>query len=357
MIWLIHFLVVNIFLLVSVISKRKNFFIYGMLIYSIFTFGQRWMTGEDFPGYLLYYLINFQGPEIGYFALQYFFISNNFYFGILIFLIYSITIINVFYFIKKINKNVVLLIYLFMFVEMYFMQMSQIRQFVAVSFFINAYYFLFNKKYFKFLISYSLAASFHFSVLLLLPFLFIKIKLKRRTLFYALLVFCILPFINIKFIIDIFNINFYSNYLDSAYDTGLSIFHYIKYYIILGIAILYMYNIEKNKLDKMDSMIINGFMLYILFYGLSFQYAPVMRMSYYFKIFELVYLTYYISSLKYFAEYFVKRLVVIVILIFYVSIAVLDPYNITRYEIRFLQLYEDKTTDELKYEIEKFYWE
>ncbi|AJD92252.1 hypothetical protein JMA_29350 [Jeotgalibacillus malaysiensis] len=357
MIWVIHFIVVHILLLISINIKNKKFFIVSTFIYSLFTFGQRWMTGEDFPGYLLYYIIGFKGPEFGYFSLQDFFADRNLYFGLLIFLIYFITLFNNYKFISKTTANTTLLIYLYMFVELYFMQMSQIRQFIAVSFFINAYFYFYHKNMIKGVIYILISITFHFSVLLVIPLLFIKFKLSKKFVFYTLLTFVLLPLINIKFFINIIGIDMYSNYIESVYDTGLSIFHYFRYYLILSIAILFVYKLRGSITSKTDQMMIYGMLFYILFYGLSFNYAPVLRISYYFKIFEITFIVYYINNLYLNSYKFIKSLVIAVFLIFYLAIAYIDPYNITRYDFEPLKLYQDKSYMELRWEIEKFYYE
>lgn len=357
MIWIIHFITINILLYISKRKKDDSFFIKSTFIYSIFVFGQRWMTGEDFPGYLLYYISGFTGKEVGYFALQNLFTSMDLYFGLFIFLIYSITVFNNYKFIKRINKNTVFMIYLYMFVELFFMQMSQIRQFIAVSFFIHSYFFAFERKYFRSILNLIIAISFHFSAVLIAPILFIRMKLSKKLMFYFVISCCILPLINIKVIFNLGFINMYSHYIGSVYDTGLSFFHYVRYYGIIFIILIYIYNIKICVSSKMDKMILNGLLFYLIFYGLSFQFAPMMRVSYYLKVFEFVFIGYYLKDIKNFSPKLVKGTVVSMFLLFYVSIALIDPYNITRYDFKPLQLRENRSDSELRMEIYNFYYD
>ncbi|AKL93663.1 EpsG family protein [Clostridium aceticum] len=357
MIWIIHFTIINILLYVSKRKKDDGFFIKSTFFYSIFVFGQRWMTGEDFPGYLLYYISGFTGKEIGYFALQNLFANKNLYFGLFIFLIYTITVFNNFKFIKRINKNTVFMIYLYMFLELYFMQMSQIRQFIAVSFFIHSYYFIFQRMYCRSLINLIIAISFHFSAVIIIPILFIRMKLSKKTMFYFVILCCALPLVNIKVLFNLGILNTYSHYIGSVYDTGLSFFHFIRYYAILFIILLYIYNIKIDVSSRIDRMILNGVLFYLVLYGLSFQFAPMMRVSYYLKIFEFIFIGYYIKDIKHFSPKLVKGTIVSMFLLFYLSIAIIDPYNITRYEFRPLQLRENRTDSELRMEIHNFYYD
>lgn len=355
MIWIIHFLVINILLIIARINKNDNIFIKSTFIYSIFVFGQRWMTGEDFPGYLLYYLINFKTEELGYFLLQSFFVKKELYFGNLIFILYFITLFNTFKIMNKFEKNKIWMFYLYMFGELYFVQMSQIRQFVAISFFINAYYYANKKQIVKLIVNLLLALSFHKSVLLVVPFMFIKLKPSKKNLFFILLFFLFLPLINIKFVFNIGIAKNYSHYLGSVYNTGLSIFHYVRYYMTMLIILIYVYNIKTKLNHDKDSVIITGLIIYLLFYGLSFKFAPVIRISNYFKIYEIIFLSYYMGDIYKYPFTFMRGLIISFILVLYTGIAIMDPYNITRYEFRNLRMYDNKSRIELFNEIENFY--
>lgn len=356
MIWIIHFIVINFLYIISNIFKKEKFFIISIFIYSVFTFGQRWMTGEDFPGYLLYYIYNFKVSDgLAYFALQDIFYNSNIYFGNLIFTIYFINLFNNFRFLYKFEKNRKLLFYLYMFVELYFMQMSQIRQFIAISFFINAYYFSYGRHYVKMIINLILAVCFHYSAFIVSVFLFLKPKLNRQYYLLGFLVCIILPFLNIKFLVNIGIFSKYAHYLGSAFDQNLSIYHYLKYYLILSFLIIYIININIQLFRTKDTLIFNGILIYLIFYGLSFKFAPVLRISNYFKIFELVFLIYYIKDLRKFSKNIVKSCVVGTLLVFYIAIAIIDPFNISRYKFKPLQLYQIIDIDEARSEIDNFY--
>ncbi len=356
MIWLLHFMVIHILLYFSIKKRNEKILMNGSFLYSVIIFGQRWMTGEDFPGYLLYYLLGFSGKELGYFGIQNMFRSMNLYFGLFIFLIYTVTIFNNFKFIKRINKNTIFMIYLYMFVESYFMQMSQIRQFIAISFFIHSYYFAFYKRYYKCIINLIIAYSFHFSVAFIAPILLVRMKLSKKTMFYFVLLCCVLPIINVKMLLNLGFASLYSHYIGSVYDTGLSFFHYIRYYTIIAIILMLIYNININNSVMIDRMILNGLLFYLIFYGLSFQFAPMMRVSYYLKIFEFIFIGYYIREIKNFSPKLIKGTIITLFLFFYLSIAIIDPYNISRYEFRPLKLYENRSDSELHMEISDFYY-
>ncbi|MGI2327655.1 EpsG family protein [Planococcus sp. YIM B11945] len=354
MIWLMHFIIVASLFLLSKKVGNKNFYTISIFIYITFIFGQRWMTGEDFPGYLLYYLINFQGTEYGYDLIQEFFVSNKLYFGLLVFLIYLITQINFFNLFRKFEQKD-LLIFLYCLMEIFFMEMSQIRQWLAISFFVNSFYYIYTNKKIKAIIFLLIGASFHSSILFLIPFLIFKPKLKLNIYLFMFSICLILPFINIKLFLGPFEDVFYSNYFDSVYDVKLGFSHSIRYYTILFLTLFYLYRIKIDLKRHLSYQIINGHLLYFILYGLSFYFAPFMRLSYFFKVYEIFFLIYFIPYITVINKTLIKRLVVCITLSLYLVISILDPYNITRYEFRMLQLHENKSKTELFSEIELFY--
>lgn len=354
MIWIIHIISVTMIYIITKIFKKPSAFSKLSFIYVIFVFGQRWMTGTDFPNYLDYYLLNFQKPEIGYFGLQHLFIELDLYFGLLITLILVITLYNNYKFIHFFEKNILLILYLYLISEVFFAQLSQIRQFVAISFFIISFWYSYQKKYIKSGVNILLATSFHLSAIFMIPFLFLKINKKQSFYVISLFIFLILPFIDISFILRLPIFNRYQHYLGSVYDVSLSGFHYIKYYIFIVLFLIFILNIERNHSEK-ENNIINGLFFYVLFYGLSFQFAPFLRIANYFKMYEIVFLAYYSTELKYISKKLTKTLIVILFLGIYIGTAIIDSGDIGNYQFRRLQLREDRSVTELYFEIYDFY--
>lgn len=356
-IWIIHFSAINFLLLLSILIKKDKVFIVGSLVYSIFVFGQRWMTGVDFPGYLLYYLIDFNAVEPGFYFLQNVLASNNLYFGILIFVAYALTIFNFYKLVLKTNVNVKLMIYMYSFLEIYFIQMSQIRQGIAIGFFINAFFYAYKKDHIKLILNTLLAISFHISVVAVVPFLFIRPHLTKKTYFYLLIVLIILPFFDITFLINILGIDLYANYIDSVYDVPLGVSHYLRFYISLFGSLIYIYNLKNIKKDDYFYCIANGHLVYLFLYALSFKYAPVFRLSNYLKMYEVLFFVYNLDNVKKLSKKTLTKVIAIVVIFLYSSVALLDPYDISRYEFRSLRLREEKSTDVLFSEINRFYLE
>lgn len=354
MIWIFHFVMISLLLIISKIIKKDEFFINSSFIYSLYIFGQRWMTGTDFPNYLEYTLLDFQVREPIYKMLQNFIVNNNLYFGILIFVIFAITLFNNFRFIVKIDRNVILIIYVYLLSEIFFAQLSQIRQFIAISFFINAYFNAYENKYGKSILNVLLGTGFHTSILFLVPLLFIKINVTRIKALYLLLVSAVLPLIDITLILRIPFFSRYSHYLESVYNVNLSVFHLMKFYALLLIVFIYICNLKKYRETSIDQMLLNGIVFNMLIYGLSFQFAPMIRINAFFKFFEFSFLIYYLKEIDNFSRIIKNTVVASFFLVNYLGVIYTDPYHITDYQIRHLRLREDKTVQQLWQEINDY---
>ena len=322
-----------------------------LVMFMIFFLGQRWMTGEDFPGYLLYYIINFKGFDFTFFSLQDLFIRFNLSFSFFIFSLYTLTILFLYKFINNFRYSSLIFV-VFIITELSFIILSQLKQSLAIPIFLFSFYFIFFKRYFIGLCFYLLASSVHVATLFLLPFLFLKAPIRKYTLTFILGLICFLPFINITDILPNFLYFKFAHYLDSEYNSSLSIYHYLKYYaIIILFYLLYCNTIPQSQIVM--KFLITGFLLYLVLYGLSFQFAPFMRFSYYFRIFEVItFVTFALDSSN---KRNFRFLVIPFFTISFFMIAVLDPYNITRYEFKPLSIFESKSKSQLHSEIDDFY--
>lgn len=354
MIWIFHFVVTTTLLFIAIKTKKEDFFIKTSFIYALFIFGQRWMTGTDFPNYLKYILIDRNVREPIYNLLQKMITNYNLYFGILIFIIFFITLFNNYRFIMKIDRHVVLILYLYLFSEIFFAQMSQLRQFVAISFFLNSYFYSYTKNYFKSALNILLALGFHTSAIFMIPILFIRLDLNRIKMLYFLLLSLVLPLINISRLVELPVFSRYSHYLTGIHNRDLSIFHYFKYYALLAILFIFVWYIKEYTFDKVEQIILNGLIFNMILYGLSFQIGLMIRLSFYFKLFEIVFIVYFLQELHHFSLKILKPLVITFFVGIYMGVGLTDPYNITRYEFRRLRLHEEKTEEQLYYEINTF---
>lgn len=355
MIWIFHLAIITMLLLISKKIKKQKFFFYSSFLYSIFIFGQRWMTGTDYPNYLRYYLTDFQVSEPGYYYLQKILAENNLDFGLLIFIILFITLFNNYRFILQIDKNVEIILFLYLISEIFFAQMSQIRQFIAISFFLNSFFHAYENKMFKSIGNIIIGALFHDSIIFLFPFIFIRPYINRINGLYLLVVSAVLPLIDLSPVLNLEIFSRYSGYLDSVYNVELSFFHYFRFYIIIGLFILYLWNIKTFKKNNIEKMLMNAVILYFLIYGLSFQFALFLRVSNYFKIFEIVFLVYYFDRIAHYSKPIVKTVVVGLCFGIYLGTSITDPYRISDYQFRSLRITNDITWSQYQQEANRFW--
>lgn len=355
MIWIFHLGLLTFLLLISKKMNNKRFFYSSSFIYTILIFGQRWMTGTDYPNYLRYYLTDFQVSEPGYYFLQDFLASNNLDFGILIFIILFITMFNNYRFLIKIPKYTDIIIYLYLLSELFFAQMSQIRQFIAISFFINSFFYAYENKIGRSFLNVVFGALFHNSIFFLVPFILIQPKLDRIKSLYLLLVSAVLPLVNLSPLLNLSVFSRYSSYLVSRYNVELSLFHYFRFYIIILIVFVFLWNVDRLKKNKVEKMILNAIIFYFLMYGLSFQFALFLRVSNYFKIFEIVFLVYYFDRIAHYSKPIVKTVVVGLYFGIYLGTSITDPYRISDYQFRSLRITNDITWNQYQQEANRFW--
>lgn len=329
---------------IYILSKllKKNFSII-YLFCSIFIFGQRWGSGTDFPNYLRYYLINFKREYI-YTYLQEVIIKYDLYFGLLIFSVYSITVSLFIYFINKVIKRPNDISYLFFLTESHFALTSQIRNWAAISFFLCAYYMykIKNKKILSICLI-SLGYGFHRSILYVILLLIFPIKLTKKAKSGLLIVCGIISTINFKYVFKIFQNFKYITYLDSDYNNPLSWINKMKFLLLLLLYLIYfILDKDKNK-DEEDIFIEEGAYIYLITYAISLNMGMFLRISHYFKIFELLYL---FSAIKYTKIRKLKIIPYTYILLYFIGCLITNSYNHNKYEFKMLKIYRDKPKEE-----------
>lgn len=350
MFWFFYY---TVFLYFLFLVKNYNRF-HGVLFFvMIFFLGQRWMTGEDFPGYLLYYLIDFKGVDFGFFLLQDFFKFNNFSFSLFVLFLYILTLGLTYKFIGKFEYSALIFV-LFSITELSFIQLSQLKQSLAIPLFLFSFYYFYHKKIFLGLLFIILSSSVHVASLFLIPFLFIRVPLKNKQLKFILFAICLMPLINITSFIPPSLFFKFGHYLNSDYNQSLSFFHYIKFYGVVTLF-YFLYNSNKQELLINNKIMLSGFIIYLALYSLSFQFAPFMRLSYFFRIFEVITLVNLAKNSNY--RYIFGYVVIPFYSVAFLAIGLLDPYNVSRYSFEPVSIYEQKTESQLHLEIDQFYEE
>jgi len=350
MFWVAYYSVFLTFLFLA--KKYKNIHLL-LLFIMIFFMGQRWMTGEDFPGYLLYYVSGFEGVDFTFFWFQNFFSSSGFSFSLFIFFTYAITLLLTYKFINRFQNSAFVFV-LFIITELAFIQLSQIKQSLAIPFFLFAFYFIYNKKVLLGMVFAMLASSIHVGTIFLLPFLFFRVLCRKDYLNLILFIICFLPLLDVTAFIPSALYFKFSHYLDGQYNQPLSYYHYFKLYGVI-ILFLLLYQVNTSSFLERNRFLITGFIIYLFLYSISFKFAPLMRLSYYFRIFEVLVFVNLAMGAN------LRQVFSVIVVLFYslsfLVISLVDPYNVSRYSFDFVNLYETKTEAELRFEIEQFYEE
>src|SRR5699024_7747549 len=190
---------------------------------------------------------------------------------------------------RRYSFNPCLSIFLFYSLYFYLQSFNIMRQIIAVSILLLFIPFLFDKKYFYFIICVCLASLFHTTALLALPFIFIN-RLKLNKKWWCVIVFLSFIFgVSLSsFLIDkVANLLGYIHYLeahDANKDTGL-------FMIITNIfALLFILTSSK------DSVLLKLFFVYILFYNLIAGVPYAYRLIFVFSIVQVLFLPYYIKN-------------------------------------------------------------
>lgn len=172
---------------------------------------------------------------------------------------------------------------LFIICGLYMDSMNAVRQYIAISIFIYAITFIFEKNFKNYLIWIIIASLFHSSVLIMIPVYFFcksRLTLKKRTIIFLALIL-LLPFVNQLFI-GIISKTKYSYYLTSAYGTANPTYSELIVSSILFVISSFLY--KKGKNNEKFNVYYNLTFLFLIVAILSFKVLLAYRIIMYFKI-------------------------------------------------------------------------
>jgi hypothetical protein len=181
------------------------------------------------------------------------------------------------------------------FCRFYFVHdMTQIRTGAAVGLASLALISLYRKYNYLSIATFILAITFHFSVVLLLPFfILLHFKYRFESRLPLLLILCIAGIVNLYFdsFIDIFGLNNFIRiavYFDGSYDVkAISLFS--VYFLVKVILLLYIVFFQWRSLEYFDRLVV-----YLVIVGLFFQVALMnndalaLRAAEVFSVFDLI---------------------------------------------------------------------
>lgn len=294
--YLIFIALIVLLLCLDYISKREG---YGLLtvlsVLAVILFsGLRYETGYDYLNYQYFFSdattrqLFIDGIEPGFILVTalpkllgldpawLFFVFST---AIIFFLFRGIRLYTV-------NVRIALLVFLLI-PGLFLNSFSILRQSMAMVLLLNAYFYLQDKKPLKFWLFVLLAASFHYSALLVVPFYWLSTKLSNQARWVVLIgipVSLILAQMNVLGLVVgvILGNSKFAAYMEYQ-DAGTSL---VKL-IVLNVSII-PYLIFYDRMDKMNRSLLVLLVFGLMLTNIFANVGAITRIAYYFKIFEIV---------------------------------------------------------------------
>lgn len=267
-----------------------QWFVFGIMVCVA---GFRHHVGIDYDSYVAWYVKKTRDYdfELGFLAIMNVFRELNLSYHYFFFFFSLCTLFFVFLGIKKYTNNVNLaLLFFFLIPELYLCSFNLIRQSFSVCISFYAFYFLINKKYFIFVLMMFLGVAVHNSTILpLLVFLLVykyADRIHSKHIALMLIVSLVLSCLNFLQIFEfLFKNTRYSYYYESP-RLNVSIF---KTVVLNSIAFFVVFHFEKMK-EKYayQKYIMLLYFCSVIFMNLFNSFANIERVTYFFKIFEII---------------------------------------------------------------------
>ncbi|MFR1361650.1 EpsG family protein [Alistipes ihumii] len=194
------------------------------------------------------------------------------------------------------NVRIAFLIYLLI-PGLFLNSLSIIRQALAIAILFNAFYYYCNKRYKTFWILFLLAFLFHYSSLLVLPFFLLAPKLQGKAKW--------LIWIGIPLSLILYKLNFIDTVITALLgssrfvvyaeyeDAGAS---FVKLLVLNLSVVVYLFFYKK--MDKQNRSMLALAVIGLLLLNTCASVGAITRISYYFKIFEIVLLANIVSYFR-----------------------------------------------------------
>lgn len=228
----------------------------------------------------------------------------------------GISLIGVYYIIKKYSKNYFLSTYIYIAFNFYIFIFSGLRQSIAMSIGMLSIKYIDERKFCKFLILILLASTFHMSALILLLMYFIKnIEVKPKMLPIILFGYSIL-FIMRKYIVS-FIIRFvYSNY--SITNTGNGyVYLLLLTIIVIGIT---LYKKQFVKENGLNNFCYNALLIALLIQLFASAQGEIARLTMYYSIYMIIAIPNFIKCIDIKEQRYTLEGIIIILLFIYLLI-------------------------------------
>lgn len=256
--------------------------------------GYRYYVGTDYAVYKQLFLDTYPkmnelpSDEIGYYILNklVYKISTDYQ---SIFIVTSLIILLlIFITIYRECNKYELGIYLFITLYHFYSSFNVIRQYIAIAITFYAVKYIFEHKFYKYLIAILLASSFHITAIIMIPVYFIvQIKMDTKDFIYGAIIgiVCLNAFEKVlSILIDLFPK--YEQYNDSVLFTYGSIRGLVIYGIIF--MVIYIYRDKLIKADIKNSVYINFIFISLLVSILTTRGVLFARIAGFFNIYAVI---------------------------------------------------------------------
>ena len=328
--------------LIGSIEKRRlagRIGVIGVLIVYVFFFAVRWNVGTDFANY--YHRYNLIGVsnykdiigirDWGFYLLTWFLYrvapGNYIFYGAVIGILIYLPVLFTY---RKFSNNFILTCSLYVMLCMYMWPYNGTRQSIAVSIMFSASPLLFKKKqWWKFCICATIAALFHATALIVLPFMFLaKYRPWSKSIIFGCIAIgtsiLILPRLwnsIISFLMVIGQIKMaedYSNY--EILRSGINVLRIIVAALPVIISFCYYDTLKAN--NSQIDVSINMCLLNLVMLIGAFQITTLARFSQYFNLYQAILIPDFVNL---FRKEFRMIAMVAIVLLYFLHMIVLLP--------------------------------
>lgn len=284
------------YILINQEIYNKKFYILPFLVLAIFS-AVRYGIGIDYLTYEIH-IINIQNSSMLY--------DPNIYiepgFQILvkicaafitkdpIFIMCVMSLLTNFFFLKAIydqSENIGLSVFFYLTWGYYFLAFNSIRSYFAMALALYSLRLVKNKKYKHFLVLIVIAALFHKSVLICIPF-YIMANRKLKPIHFVFCVLGLMAVIIFKNQIEMLIFKIYPSYLGSVYDVNeFSYLNILKGIVVVGLGSLFH---KKVSASRSLTLYFNLNFFALVFYCVCYWVPQASRIGFYFNITSIIFI-------------------------------------------------------------------
>lgn len=200
--------------------------------------------------------------------------------------------------IHKMSSHFYISILLFVLCGFYFESMNIVRQYAAVSLLFVSFSYLVEKKNRKYFLCVLCAILFHYSVLVILPLIWISrfrypvwllIIVLIVSVFWGKLLFNLI----VEYIMPSFTKIGYYQYGVEDFDSGINSGVLKLFYNLLGIFVLLLYA-KQHQIHPYLHVFVNMFVIGLLLYNIFYLFMPARRLYHYFFPYLILLFPYYL---------------------------------------------------------------